>query len=85
MKVNDWLSVGAFFLSLAYFGLMCIGLVLASVFLWAGLIDSGVWGDVCGILFGVGGVSHGLSQGMASIGKRQGAGRSVVEVHDGKP
>lgn len=39
-------------LSWAYFGLMGLGLLLASFFLCVGKLDGGQWVTLCGILFG---------------------------------
>lgn len=39
-------------LPLAYFGLMCIGLMLASYFLQSGKLTGSEWVAMCGILFG---------------------------------
>lgn len=47
------------------FGLMCIGLVLASWFLMIGLISGDNWVTVCGILFG----SNALGSGLSQIGR----------------
>lgn len=35
----------------AYFSLMGIGLVLASIFLWVGKLDGGEWVTLCSVLF----------------------------------
>lgn len=44
------------------FGLMCLGLVLASWFLKIGLISGDNWVAVCGILFGSNALGNGISQ-----------------------
>ena len=55
MLIDDHLQV---FL----FGLMCIGLVLASIFLWYGKITGSDWVAVCGILFGSMGIGGSITQ-----------------------
>lgn len=57
------------------FGLMGFGLVIASVFLWRGLISGDNWVAVCGILFGSNAIGGGLSQ--------LGRSRQLASVDDG--
>lgn len=38
-------------LAVCYFGLMCLGLMLASVFLWLNKLTGTEWVTICGILF----------------------------------
>ena len=44
-------------MQVALFILMCLGLLLASAFLYRGLITGGEWVQVCGVLFGTCGIS----------------------------
>ncbi len=44
------------------FGLMCIGLALASWFLWIDKIAGGDWVSVCGILFGSNAIGGGITE-----------------------
>lgn len=48
-------------LHVGFFGLMCVGLLLASVFLWAGKLTGAEWVAICGILFGADRMGHALS------------------------
>lgn len=44
LRLSDWLQ-------LAYFGLMGLGLLLASFFLWEGKLTGSDWVAVCSVLF----------------------------------
>lgn len=61
-KVTAWVILIDERLQVFLFGLMCIGLVLASWFLYKGLITGDNWVAVCGILFGSNAVGSGLSR-----------------------
>lgn len=61
MKIRATLELVDDYLQVFLFGLMCIGLALASLFLWRGLIDGGEWVAVCGILFGSNTIGSGLT------------------------
>lgn len=57
-----WIQLIDDHLQVFLFGLMCVGLVLASVFLWYGKIDGDNWMGVCGILFGSNAIGGGITQ-----------------------
>lgn len=58
------------------FLLMCLGLMLASAFLWLEMISGDNWVMVCGILFGSNAVGGGISQlGRSRSGADSGAAR----------
>ena len=42
--------------------MMGLGLVLASGFLWSGLITGDNWTAVCGVLFGSSSIGHGMTR-----------------------
>lgn len=52
-------------LPVAYFGLMCAGLVLASVFLYTGYLDGGQWVTLCSVLFAADRAADGLTRGLS--------------------
>lgn len=54
-------------LRLGFFALMCIGLALASGFLWFGKIDGGQWTTLCLALFGVDRLSNAVSEGVGAV------------------
>lgn len=60
MAVNKLLPL----LPLAYFGLMGMGLLLASFFLWTGRLDGGEWVTLCSVLFSA-------DRAAAALGSRQ--------------
>lgn len=49
-------------LQLAYFGLMGLGLLLASFFLCVGKLDGSEWVTVCSVLFGADRLAASVSQ-----------------------
>lgn len=51
LTLEKALQLFAAWLQLAFFVLMCVGLLLASYFLHVGLITGDNWVAVCGILF----------------------------------
>lgn len=68
--IKSWAVLIDGYLLAFMFMLMCIGLVLASVFLWAGLITGDNWVAVCGILFGTTGLGGSVSQFAKSRGSQ---------------
>lgn len=46
---------------LAFFGLMGMGLVVASLLLWFGKLDSADWSLVCSVLFGSDRLGHAVT------------------------
>ena len=61
MTVDTGLRLFSAGMRMAYFLLMCLGLLLASVFLFFGKINGQNWVMVCSILFGAGGIGHAIS------------------------
>lgn len=61
MNLRRTLALIDDYLQVFLFGLMGIGLVLASIFLWTGLITGDNWVAVCGILFGSNTIGTGIS------------------------
>lgn len=52
------------FLRLGFFLLMCIGLLLASFFLWYDKLTGGEWVMICSILFSADRLSNGVTEGI---------------------
>lgn len=58
-SINEYLRSG-------FFILMCIGLALASAFLWYDKIDGSQWTTLCLALFGVDRLSNAVSEGVGA-------------------
>lgn len=54
------------FLRLGFFFLMCLGLVLASFFLWEDKLNGGEWVMMCSILFGADRLSNAVTEGFTA-------------------
>lgn len=67
--VRSWIELIDQYLQVFLFGLMCIGLVLASLFLWHGKLTGGEWSAVCLGLFG----SNALGGSLTQLAKSKGA------------
>lgn len=59
-ELSAFLTIGNMILQFAYFALMCLGLVLASIFLYLKLLSGADYSMLCGILFGTGGFGHAI-------------------------
>lgn len=59
------------FLRLGFFLLMCIGLLLASFFLWYDKLTGNEWVMICSILFSADRLSNGITEGI--MASRKGA------------
>lgn len=51
MTFDQAMKTANLVLRIAFFGLMCLGLLIASGFLYAGKIDGAEWTALCSILF----------------------------------
>lgn len=65
MNIRDGLELIGDHLQVFLFGLMGLGLALASAFLWLNMITGDNWVAVCGILFG----SNTIGTGLTHIGR----------------
>lgn len=66
MTIQDANRAATVVLRIGFFALMCIGLLLASVFLWLGKIDGGHWVTVCLSLFGADRLSNAVTEGVSA-------------------
>lgn len=71
---RSWIELIDQYLQVFLFGLMCIGLVLASLFLWYGKLTGGEWSTVCLGLFGSNAIGGSLTQFAKSKGGATDAG-----------
>ena len=62
LRSRAWLTLIDTHLQVFLFGLMCIGLVIASVFVWFDMISGDNWVTVCGILFGSNAIGGSITQ-----------------------
>lgn len=65
-------------LRVCFFMLMCLGLLIATVFRFMDLVTGSDWVMVCSILFGADRIGHAITDGMSGRSLQR-AGRSEIQ------